>query len=339
MSQYKTVPFYNNWLDISGMKEGSGVDHTCHLDPSFFDIFFDMTDEKKKQWRIEAAQRCHETLGPFPALCLSGGIDSQAMVQCFAEADLEAHVVIFTFKDELNKQDSDHAKAFCEKFDVPYREIEFDIVSFLIRDNEEMTRKYGNISPHFNTHYRFVEILTHLGYTGVCFGGIAPDRNNGQYGLNLQKVPLHFSIVDEFQIANQGSFLTFSPELAWGITLSTADMENTDYNTDSMSKLRNLEDLQKVEAQKYAVKIDGYRKMGIDIIPQSTKYTGFELVKDYFAEQSGDGWTFEKRFRYPLSRIDGGKYNRDTHTYKLSLTVEQQQKLDSIYLKHFPSRP
>ena len=106
-----------------------------------------------------------------------------------------------------------------------------------------------------------------------------------------------------------------------------------------MSTLRNLEDIQRIEAEKYAVKVAGYRKMGIDIMPQDTKYTGFELVKDYFEEQTGDGWTFEKRFRYPLSRMDGGKYNKDTHTYKLNLTVEQQQKLDSIYLKHFPSRP
>ena len=336
--QYKTVPFYNNWLDVSGMKEGSGVDHICRLDPSFFDIFNDITEEKKKQWRIEAATRCHETLGPFPALCLSGGLDSQVMVQCFAEADLEAHVVIFTFKDELNKQDSDHAKAFCEKFDIPYREIEFDIVSFLVRDNEEMTRKYGNISPHFNTHYRFVEILTHLGYTGVCFGGIAPDRNNGQYGLNMDRIPMRWSIIDGFQIANQGSFLSFSPELAWGITLSTADITNLDYENNSVN-FRKIENLKEAEAEKYKAKIKGYTSMGFEILPQPTKMTGFELVKNYFAEQTGDGWTFEKRFRYPLARLDNGKFNKDTHSYKINLTPEQKQKLDSIYFNKFPARP
>ena len=62
-------------------------------------------------------------------------VDSQAMLHCFAEADLEAHVVIFTFKDDLNKHDVDSAKAYCHTFDIPYREIEFDILSFLARDN------------------------------------------------------------------------------------------------------------------------------------------------------------------------------------------------------------
>jgi len=343
LSLYKTVPFYDNWLDVSGMKEGSGVDHTCRLDPSFFDIFNHMTVSKKRQWRIEAAQRCHETLGPYPALCFSGGIDSQAMLHCFAEADLEAHVIIFTFKDDLNKQDSEHAKMYCLEHDIPYREIEFDIVSFLTRDNAEMTRKYGNISPHFNTHYRFVEILTHMGYTGVCFGGQAPDRNLGSYGSNLSRVVMHWSTIsDRFQIANQGSFLTFSPELAWATTLSTPSIDDPNYtDNDSIAnaKLRDYKLFREFEHERYKAKIKGYEEMGFSIIPQETKFTGFELVKDHFEKIAGDGWAFEKQFRYPLSRMDGGKYNKDSHSYKIDLTVEQQQILESIYLKKFTPRP
>ena len=72
-------------------------------------------------------------------------------------------------------------------------------------------------------------------------------------------------------------------------------------------------------------------------MPQPQKYTGFELVKDYFEEQTGDGWAFEKQFRRPLSRMEGGKYNIDQHMYKIKLTDAQQKALDLIYLKHFPS--
>ena len=179
------------------MTAGNGIDHTMNLDVDFFEKLTPFNDAKLKQWRIEAAQRCAETLGPFPALCFSGGVDSQAMLHCWAEADLEAHVIIFTFKDGLNKQDCEHAKQYCQKFDIPYREVEFDIVSFLTRDNADMTTKYGNISPHFNTHYRFVEILTHMGYTGVCFGGQAPDRNCGEYGVNTSKVPYYWATCAE----------------------------------------------------------------------------------------------------------------------------------------------
>ena len=335
MSQYKTIPFYNDWLDVSGMAAGNGKDHTVNLKPEFFEKLDPFNDKKLKQWRIDAATRCAESLGPFPALCFSGGIDSQAMLHCWAEADLEAHVIIFAFKDGLNKQDCEHAKQYCRKFDIPYREIEFDIVQFLTRDNVDMTVKYGNVSPHFNTHYRFVEILTHMGYTGVCFGGQAPDRNCGDYGVNISKIPYYWSTCHEkFDIAIQGSFLSFSPELAWALSVSTPDIKNLDYENNNLHEYTALK---AAEAEKYAAKLIGYRRVGFDLVPQPQKYTGFELVKDYFEEQTGDGWAFEKQFRHPLSRMNGGIYDKDPHQYRVKLSDGQQKALDTIYLKHFPS--
>ena len=120
---------------MSGMTESNGKGHKMNVSSKIMRELETFNDEKLKRWRVEAAERCLASLGPFPALCFSGGIDSQAMLHCFAEADLEAHVIIFTFKDGLNKHDVDHAKAYCHTFDIPYREIEFDIVSFLTRDN------------------------------------------------------------------------------------------------------------------------------------------------------------------------------------------------------------
>jgi hypothetical protein len=328
LSQFKA--YYNDWLDVSGLKSGNGKNHKVNLDPEFFNNLAPFSDAKKKRWRIEAAKRCAETLGQFPALCFSGGIDSQAMLHCWAEADLEAHVIIFTFKDGLNKQDCEHAKSYCHTHDIPYREIEFDIVQFLTRDNVTVTESYGGVSPQFNTHYRFVEILTHMGYTGVCFGGLAPDRNTGVYGMNQRRVPLHWSIVDNFPIPVQGSFLSFSPELSWAITLQMKDIEEPKYEFDTHTK--QLE----AEARRYEQKVLAYKKCGFEIIQQPRKYTGFELVKEYFEELTGDGWSFEKRFRTPLMQVNGGIYNKDRGVYQIDLTDEQYKAIDSIYLKHFP---
>mgnify|MGYP003666829745 CR=1 FL=1 len=332
MSLYKTTPFYNDWLDVSGMIAGSGENHKLNLEPDFFEKLYPFNDAKKKQWRIEAAKRCAETLGQFPALCFSGGIDSQAMLHCWAEADLEAHVIIFTFKNELNKQDSYHAKQYCNTHGIPYREIEFDIINFLVQDNVAMTEKYGGVSPQFNTHYRFVEILTQLGYTGVCFGGQAPLRNNGIHGINMNTTVYHWTKITNFPIPIQGSFLSFSPELSWAITLQTQDSK-INLNMDKSKKYRD-----EFEKTRYNDKVLGYKKCGFDIIQQPQKYTGFELVKDYFEEQTGDGWTFEKRFRHPLVMLGNGKYNKDTTTnYHIDLTDQQRNAIDSIYLNHFPS--
>jgi|TARA_X000001036_G_scaffold155259_1_gene147422 hypothetical protein len=333
LSQYKTVPFYNNWLDTSGFLNENGKGNKINVPIKTIQELENFTDEKLKKWRIEAAERCHATLGQFPALCFSGGIDSQAMLHCFAEADLEAHVIIFTFKDGLNKHDVDHAKAYCHTFDIPYREIEFDIVSFLTRDNLAMTEQYGGLSPQFNTHYRFVEILTHMGYTGVCFGGGAPDRVNGDYGTNFEKNAMHWlKCHDKFQIAVQGSFLSFSPELALALAVSTPEagvtLEEDHADWETYKKIRHA---------KYEQKIIGYKRIGFDIMQQDTKYTGFEKVKDFFEEKTGDGWAFERQFRDPLAK--GPDVNKDMNEYKIDLKAEQKVFLDSIYYKHFPARP
>ena len=53
----------------------------------------------------------------------------------------------------------------------------------------------------------------------------APDRDDGDYGTNFRKrmqctwVKCH----DKFQIAVQGSFLSFSPELALALAVSTPE--------------------------------------------------------------------------------------------------------------------
>lgn len=333
MSQYKSVPFYNNWLDMSGMSAGNGQGHKMNVSTKLIRDIEKINDEKLKKWRVDAAKRCHETLGPFPALCFSGGIDSQAMLHCFAEADLEAHVIIFTFNDDLNKHDVDHAKAYCHTFDIPYREIEFDIVSFLTRDNIAMSEKYGSLSPHFNTHYRFIEILTHMGYTGVCFGGNAPDKHGNDYGKNLGIN--EFNWVDchnKFQIAVQGSFLSFSPELALALAVSTPTMG------DDLPKLsEDWEEYKRLRHQKYEQKIIGYKRIGFDIMRQDTKYTGFEKVKDLFEEKTGDGWAFDRQFRQSLGRLPGA--NTDRNQYKIDMKADQKVFLDSIYFKHFPPGP
>jgi hypothetical protein len=318
---------------MSGMIAGDGQNHKMNVSSKLIYDLENINDEKLKKWRVDAAKRCHETLGPFPALCFSGGIDSQAMLHCFAEADLEAHVVIFKYNNDLNKHDVDHAKAYCHTFDIPYREIEFDIVSFLTRDNVAMTERYGGFSPQFNTHYRFVEVLTHMGYTGVCFGGNAPDKNKQAYGRNLEKNQMHWvTCHDKFQIAVQGSFLSFSPELALALAVSTPQTwEKLPDNFTDWEKYQKLRHL------KYEQKIIGYKRIGFDIMQQPTKYTGFEKVKELFEEKTGDGWAFEKQFRYPLSRLPGTIV--DNNDYEIDIPKNQKVFLDSIYFKHFPARP
>lgn len=326
MSHFKA--FYNDWLDCSGMINEDGRDHVVNLSPEFFtSLKFD--NESLRQYRIDAAIRCAETLGNKPALCLSGGVDSQSMVQCFYEANLKFDIFILVFNDELNRQDVEHAKLFCQKHNYPYYELPINIITYLNRDNFATSEHYKSLSPQFNTHYRMAEMLYSKGYTGVCCGGLAPYKKGDTYGCSFDKIPFHFvKAQDKFKGAFQGSFLSFSPELAWAICLQCEDFDIDVTLDGSSNKFRNWETEQQLNAVRYKIKLDSYRRCGFDILPQEQKYTGFEFVKKYFEEQTGDGWTFEKRFRYPLTAA----FSKDKTAYKFSLTDEQ---LNSISLVHF----
>lgn len=325
MSQFKA--FYNDWLDCSGMINETGKPHIVNLEPTFFnELKFD--SDSLKQYRIDAAIKCSETLGNKPALCLSGGIDSQAMVQCWHEAQLNFDTVILTFKNDLNIQDSDHAKRYCNENNIPFIEIKIDIASFLIRENMEIGDRYKSCSPHFNTHYKLVEILRDRGYTGVCCGGATPYNHLGQYGTNFDQNPYHFLKIQHlFDIPVQGSFLSFYPHLAWAVAFLTDVFEENVILNNKQDGMRTWEEEQKMNHIRYLKKVRGYERTGFNVIPQETKYTGFELVKKYFEDLTGDGWTFERKFRYPLT----AKYNTDKNRYKFLLTDEQESVISSVY--------
>lgn len=317
--------FYNDWLDCSGMIAENGKPNIVNLDKDFFlNLKFD--DQSLKQYRIDAAVKCAETLGDNPALCLSGGIDSQAMVLCWQEAGIKFDVIIGVFKDGLNKHDSDHAKMFCQTYNIPYKELEIDIIQLLTRENYALSEKYKSYSPHFNVHYKIVEILAEQGYTGVCFGGVTPFKRNDSYGDNFFGTPFYFlKIQNILPIPMQGSFLSFYPELAWAIALLGSGIE-ADGNVLS-SKLFTQDSINQLNELRYKEKIESYRKAGFNIIPQEKKFTGFELVKKHFEKLTGDGWSFEKRFRYPIANIFASDKNR----YSFDISFDVLTTINSIH--------
>lgn len=323
--------FHNDWLDYQGFINSNGQNHKVNLSTDFFkSLKFD--SESLKQYRIDAATLCAETLGSKPALCFSGGADSQAMVQSWHEANLDFDTIIVTFNDGLNRHDSDHAKMYCERNGYEYKELHFNVIQFLNRDNHDYGIKYNSCSPHFNVHYKIVELLADMGYTGVCNGGDAPYNHNGSWGENFTKRPFHFlKIQDKFNIPFNGSFLSFYPNLAWSIALLTEVMP--DKFTELHVIFSDWEKQQQLKKQRYIRKVNAYQLAGFNVIPQETKFTGFELVKKYYEQITGDGWTFERRFRHPLVAL----LDNDKNSYNFDLTDEQSEVLRLIQLNNFGS--
>lgn len=299
----------------------SAIRYSSPLSPNFFEeLRFD--EQSLRQYRIDAALSTAAFLGDNPVLCLSGGVDSQAMVQCWQEAGLKFDVAVMKFPYGLNDQDVNHAKEYCIAHNVHYYELDIDVVSFLVRESAEMGEKYRCTSPHFLTHYKLFDALRNMGYTGICCGGtaFAPGREGwGPAPTAAQINFVEYSRLNDFPVA--GNFLGYDPKLCWSIALLTSPHSAAWYG-EALSFANDV---------RYIAKIEGYRRHGFSIIPQDQKYTGFEKVKDYFTERTGDGWTFEKRFRHPLEKKIG-----ITHSL-LDLSVHQEEALARVYFQNFPS--
>ena len=317
-------PYYQNYLTYDSITDSLAdrVNYTCNLDPQFFE---DLKTDKDslRQYRVNAALRARNILGDKIALAFSGGIDSQAMIQCFIEAGISFDLFVLIFKDEMNSQDVDHARLFAEKHNLVLNEIEIDIISFLTRDSYQVGENYKCTSPQFASHYVLYDKIREMGYTGICCGGTAFAKSLEGWGPTLSAAQSNFveySVKHSFPVL--GNFLGYDPYLCWSIALQTPM-----FSSSWMISLEPNNDYLGQQHLRYAAKVEGYRNTGFDIIPQETKFNGFEKVKEYFSVKYNDGWAFEKKFRYPLER----KYGKAIGF--LNLSDEQSQVLERLYIQ------
>lgn len=291
--------FYKHWCtyELTTHRTGPELWFNVELGSDFFNRL-KFTPSNLKKYRIQAARRASKMLGERPALCLSGGVDSQAMIQCWQEAGLNFDVVILVFTDSLNRQDVDHARLYCKENNITPIEITLNVKRFLATESYELACRYKCPSPHFATHYKLFDLLREQGYTGVCAGGSYPFFMDNRWKSPHSSATINF--VDYAEISGfpaLGDFLNYSPELAWSLSLLSPPVASTSKDCNPLS----MQELDRQTALRYLSKTTAMKAHGFNIIPQDKKYTGFEFVKDYFGKKAGgDGWAFERLFRRPL---------------------------------------
>jgi hypothetical protein len=225
------------------------------------------------------------SIGSRPAVCFSGGIDSQTVIDTFLIAGVTPNVVIFNFLDDHNIQDVSHAIKFCETRKITPRLIDFDVIRFLSVELYDFATKYNISSPQFAVHLYLAGKLKDLGYTSAIFGG----NNLCQFEDQTWYVPTK----------EETDWYSYSKEINFPII---GNFWLQDWRLSLMATINMPYFIQNDKPHNYQVKITGYRNMGYDVIPQDQKYNGFETVKKYYEEMTGDGWTFERQFRYPISK-------------------------------------
>src|SRR5688572_14455846 len=79
---------------------------------------------------VIAAKKISALLGPNVTLCLSGGLDSEAMALAFLEAGVPFDVTTLRFNDGLNLNDIGNSSDFCNKHNIRQNFVNLDVVNF-----------------------------------------------------------------------------------------------------------------------------------------------------------------------------------------------------------------
>lgn len=276
--------------------------------------------------RTTAARDIASVSGNKLALSVSGGADSQAMVQSFVEADIDFDIATLRFNNDLNLHDIEFAEACAKQYGKTVRYVDLDVMKFLYNDVEKYADRYQCPSPQITCHHWFSEQLMDMGYTGIVQGGDPwTPKDDGQWlhGVTTARLSWkNFAKLHQFPL--HGNFLGSSWQL--GFSVGACYDLTPDVGEASRRDPSNRGEILRLGGEAlYREKLNAYRRYGFNITPQSDKYTGFEKVKKYFNDKRGDPWAFERRFRNPLERKLRNKIP------DIVLTEQQKQALAELH--------
>ncbi len=242
------------------------------------------------------ARYISETHGQLPIeLCLSGGIDSEAMLQAFLHAKVPVRANFFRFENDLNLHDISTNLAIVEKLQIPRRIFDFQIINFFESGKFlEVAQKYECQSPQIAAHLWMLDHVDGL----PCFAGnpIAPVWRNSSWFFVGLPGELHSTYFKYFLINERPGipwFFIYSPELIQSFI-----------HLDCMRPYRE-KTIMRPEQYTYLEKCRSYAEAGFNVKPRLDKFTGFEKVRDYYDQKMNTkfGTGFDQQFRRPLEKM------------------------------------
>jgi len=207
-------------------------------------------------------------------LMVSGGIDSQAMLYFWNKFGRDFVPISVIYNTDYNLHDILKLEEINQNYNFKIHYKDFDLFSFLENEAVEYAYKYKCSSPCITTHIKMSEDLTGtVIYSGDFIHNIKPLLTNSILGLYRASLERKNLIP---------YFFLHTPELTYALQplQKTLNMENKGKKT-------------------HYSKIDTYIKNGIPVVPQVTKTTGFENIKDYY----------DKHFSHLITPLHRIKYS------------------------------
>lgn len=236
---------------------------------------------------------------PPYTLCLSGGIDSQAMLYAWHSSGKAYNTMSIVYNKDMNLHDLQTLIEFSKLHGIEINYVEFDLLGFYQTDYLDYVHKYRCGSPHFCAFMKFSEIVQE---GTVLFSGSPLLKNNSRlFGTNELGL-YRYAQVSQRNIV-PGFFLE-TKEIAYSFITPDTFNDNT-------------------KGHIARPKIESYRYNGYPVISQKDKITGFEKVKDYYDIH----YTYLVTTKDKLYR----GYNGSTRTYDLLL----RNKYERLYFDKY----
>ena len=249
---------------------------------------------------ILACQIVYETTKEPLNICLSGGLDSECLVQAAIASKVPFKVSIFKYLPDFNVHDIRFAIEFCEAKKINYELVELDIVRFYeTGEYLEFALKYQVNSPQFVVYLKCASQTS----GNTIFAGGFPYINYFIDGKKLETPSIFTPSSKEYcfdrffnveKRTGVGHFFQYTPELYFSFLLKT--IAGGSIGERSVFNFENH----------YAFKAKVYEQGGFNVsncLERKVKFNGFEKLKDYYADRYGVGDIYEKLFRLPLQEI------------------------------------
>lgn len=196
---------------------------------------------------------------PEPFYLMStGGVDSQAMIYCWLKSGYPFKIKSYKFNEIYNIHDLENLIKFTDIHGINFTFDNFNLIDFLDNELLNYAKQYYCTSPQMCA---FMKICDDLNHGTIIFSGNL---------LTLIDSGLNYTLLGMKRYAEAKKnvipfFFQHDQELAGSL------LPFYKYILQKENKKDN-----------YTAKIKGYEYVGIKVIPQVHKFSGFEKIKDLY---------------------------------------------------------
>ncbi len=249
-----------------------------------------------REAELVVKQLCQKYSGSRLVLCISGGLDSQAMLYAFLAAGVTFDVAVMSFNDGLNDHDVGHALALLSQLGISPQIHKLDIRAFYESGDFMSYAIRGSTgSPQFAAHVWLAEQVQGVPvFAGEPWHAVtSPNRQHNQL-----YVPEYKEYATEIALAKQGRAAVshfFESSAAWMLALLNIPEYHLRYRDDSDP------------LGSYRSKFLFYRSLGFPVsLPAGqVKLTGFERLYSLIATEKNiaNYYHFNDLYRRPLEKL------------------------------------